>query len=52
VPSTASVQRAKKSSLRPTPEAKPTAMPKAAPNCNPPFTVDANGVKHAKPECL
>jgi hypothetical protein len=39
-------------------EAKPpaapaaTATPKPAPNCNPPFTVDANGVKHAKPECL
>jgi serine/threonine-protein kinase len=29
-----------------------TAAPKAAPNCNPPFTVDAAGAKHAKPECL
>ena len=24
----------------------------ARPNCDPPFTIDANGVKHFKPSCL
>jgi serine/threonine-protein kinase len=31
---------------------KPATITKPAPNCNPPFTVDSNGMKHAKPECL
>ncbi len=30
--------------------AKPTAAP--APNCNPPFTIDDEGIRHPKPECL
>jgi tRNA A-37 threonylcarbamoyl transferase component Bud32 len=30
----------------------PTPAPKAAPNCNPPYTVDGAGVKHPKAECL
>lgn len=30
----------------------PTPKPASAKSCNPPFTVDANGIKHAKPECL
>jgi hypothetical protein len=31
-----------------------TATPpsKPNPNCDPPFTVDIAGIKHAKPECL
>jgi hypothetical protein len=37
---------------QPAPIPTPAATPKAAPNCNPPFSVDPNGVKHAKPECL
>jgi serine/threonine protein kinase len=42
----------------PRPSAAPrAALPPAAPapaarNCNPPFSVDADGIKHAKPECL
>jgi serine/threonine protein kinase len=28
------------------------AAPKAKPNCNPPYTIDARGVQHIKPECL
>jgi serine/threonine protein kinase len=34
------------------PPPQPTPPPQAGPNCNPPFTVDATGMKHAKPECL
>jgi serine/threonine-protein kinase len=48
-----SVERPKKGHGWPTPPAPmPTAKPTAAPNCNPPFTVDSSGAKHAKPECL
>ena len=32
--------------------AQPTAHPPAASGCNPPFTYDAQGLKHFKPECL
>jgi serine/threonine-protein kinase len=35
----------------PTPSAT-TPPPPAAPNCSPPFTIDAKGIKHLKPECL
>jgi serine/threonine-protein kinase len=31
--------------------AKPPQSPKPKPNCNPPFTLDAAGDKHFKPEC-
>jgi serine/threonine-protein kinase len=36
------------------PAAKPAAPPpaKAPPNCTPPYTVDAEGTRHAKPECM
>jgi hypothetical protein len=34
----------------PTPAAKPAA--KGPVNCNPPFTIDAMGVKHPKMECM
>jgi eukaryotic-like serine/threonine-protein kinase len=44
--------RPKKPGPPSTPRAKAAAPPAAAPNCNPPFTVDANGLKHAKPNCL
>ena len=36
----------------PLPPRVPTPPPTGKANCNPPFTVDANGVKRAKPECL
>jgi eukaryotic-like serine/threonine-protein kinase len=38
---------------RPFATARPVATARPAPkvNCTPPFTVDSNGVKHAKPEC-
>ena len=34
--------------------AKPSVVPTAAPasNCNPPFTIDSDGIRHPKPECM
>ncbi len=42
---------------KPTPSATtaPTAAPPPPPpaaNCNPPFTIDAEGIRHPKPECM
>jgi serine/threonine-protein kinase len=41
---------------RPAPAAKPApAAPKPRPpqvDCNPPYRVDANGIRHPKPECM
>jgi eukaryotic-like serine/threonine-protein kinase len=34
------------------PKPAPTARPPSAPNCDPPFIVDAEGIKRPKPECL
>ncbi len=33
------------------PKPHPTTAPTAAKNCNPPFTIDASGIRHFKPEC-
>ena len=39
---------------QPTTPATPAApaTPRPAGNCTPPYTVDANGIRHMKPECL
>ncbi len=49
VKSTAS--REPTSKPRPAPAPVPVTLP-PAPNCNPPYTVDASGIKRAKPQCL
>jgi serine/threonine-protein kinase len=43
------------SALPPATSAPPATKPavsQARPGCNPPFTLDSDGIKHAKPECL
>ncbi len=35
-----------------TPSTAPAAPPPPAVNCNPPFTIDADGIRHPKPECM
>ncbi|MBI2396130.1 MAG: serine/threonine protein kinase [Deltaproteobacteria bacterium] len=40
---------------KPTAASKPTAAPKssaATANCSPPFTIDQDGIRHPKPECM
>ncbi len=54
------VEHAAKPAAKPSPRhvyhpaAKPVSKPKpaATPNCNPPFTIDSNGIQHPKPECM
>ena len=45
VPRVVSVPRAR-------PGPRPSPPPTTKPNCNPPYSVDADGIRHPKPECL
>ncbi len=36
----------------PTPKPKPTARPRPKVDCDPPYTIDARGIKRLKPQCL
>lgn len=52
IPATATPSARATASAKPTATARPTAHPVAVDPCKVPYTVDARGVKHPKPECL